>query len=95
MTIGYAMCGSFCTHTKSLEILVKLREYGHDILPIMSEITATTDTRFGKSKDLMARVEEICQNEIIKTIVAAEPLGPKMATNSLSRRFRLTPARAV
>ena len=43
--IGYALCGSFCTLSRSVEILTQLKEKGYDILPIMSEITATTDTR--------------------------------------------------
>ena len=41
--IGYALCGSFCTLFRSVEILTQLKEKGYDILPIMSEITATTD----------------------------------------------------
>ena len=77
------MCGSFCTHKKSLEILRKLKDNGYDILPIISEITAVSDTRFGTAKALVSAVEDICENEAIKTIIAAEPLGPSEILDAL------------
>lgn len=83
MKIGYAMCGSFCTHKKSLEILRKLKDNGYDILPIISEIAATSDTRFGTAKALVSAVEDICEKEAIKTIIAAEPLGPREKLDAL------------
>ena len=81
--IGYAMCGSFCTHEKSLAQLEKLKEQGFDIQPIMSETVYTTDTRFGKAKDLIERVEGICGHSVIHTIVAADPLGPQHPLDAL------------
>ena len=36
--IGYAMCGSFCTLSRSLEVMRSLALSGRDILPIMSPI---------------------------------------------------------
>ena len=56
--IGYAFCGSFCTHKKSLEQLKCLRKRGYDILPIMSDNVYNTDTYFGKADDLKKEVEE-------------------------------------
>ena len=76
MNIGFAMCGSFCTFSKALEELRKLAAE-HQVFPIMSETAYTTDTRFGKAKDIALEVEEICGKKIIHTIVGAEPLGPK------------------
>ncbi len=81
--IGYAFCGSFCTHKKSLEQLRRLKEKGYDILPIMSENVYNTDTRFGKASELACEVEEITQNKVISTIVDAEPLGPKIVLDAL------------
>lgn len=81
--IGYAFCGSFCTHKKSLEELKKLKEKGYDILPIMSENVYNTDTRFGKAGDLISEVEKITQNKVISSIVDAEPLGPKIELEAL------------
>jgi dipicolinate synthase subunit B len=81
--IGYAFCGSFCTHAQSLEELKKLKNQGYDILPIMSENVYNTDTRFGKASDLIKEVEEITNNRVISSIVDAEPLGPKIELEAL------------
>ena len=81
--IGFAMCGSFCTHAASLEVLTRLKAQGYDILPIMSEITASTDTRFGKAADLVARVEALCGHSVVTTIPDAEPLGPARPMEAL------------
>ena len=74
--IGYAMCGSFCTHKSSLAQLEALVARGFDVLPVMSETVYTTSTRFGEASELVRRVEEICSHKVIHTIVDAEPLGP-------------------
>ena len=81
--IGYAFCGSFCTHSQSLEQMKSLVEQGYDVLPIMSENVYATDTRFGKASSLIERVEQIIGKKIIHTIVDAEPLGPKIALDAL------------
>ena len=81
--IGYAFCGSFCTHRKSIEELKKLKSLGYDILPIMSENAYSTDTRFGKAEDFIKEVEEITSHKVVHTIVEAEPLGPKIELEAL------------
>ncbi len=81
--IGYAFCGSFCTHKKSLEQLRGLKEKGYDILPIMSDNVYNTDTYFGKAEDLKKEVREITGREIVHSIVDAEPLGPKIHLDAL------------
>ena len=55
--IGFALCGSFCTHSKSLEQMNKLTLAGYEILPIVSENVYTTDTRFGTSAELMEKIK--------------------------------------
>lgn len=75
--IGFAMCGSFCTFSKSLSQLTHLVDKGYSILPVMSENAYNTDTRFGKAADIISQVEEITQNKIIHSIKGAEPVGPK------------------
>ena len=81
--IGYAFCGSFCTHKKSLNELKNLKAQGYEVLPIMSDNVYNTDTRFGKAKDLISEVEEITGNKIVHTIVDAEPLGPKIFLDAM------------
>ncbi len=77
ITLGYAMTGSFCTLKASLSALEELAKYPIKIKPIMSETVYNTDTRFFKAQDLINRVEEICGEKVIHTIVGAEPIGPK------------------
>lgn len=81
--LGYAFCGSFCTHAAALRELEKLLEAGQEILPIMSETVYSTDTRFGRAADLRERVETLTGHRILHSIVDAEPLGPKIVLDAL------------
>lgn len=75
--IGFAVCGSFCTHSAALTALEQLcREY-ETVIPIVSEICTVTDTRFGTAKDLVEKLELITGNTVVTGITAAEPIGPK------------------
>lgn len=76
-TIGFAMCGSFCTFSKTIAALEQLKATGADIVAIMSETSCSTDTRFGKAEDFIERLEEITGKPVIKTVKEAEPIGPK------------------
>lgn len=78
--MGYAVCGSFCTIDKTLEQMRILSEE-YDILPVVSEIVQTTDTRFGKAEDILKKIEEICSRKIISSVNDAEPIGPKNLTD--------------
>ena len=75
--VGFAFCGSFCTHREVLEELEHLTKTYATVIPILSEASATTDTRFGTAAQLRARVEELTGHAIIDTIKDAEPIGPK------------------
>ncbi len=74
--VGYAICGSFCTISKSVKELEKIsKEY--EITPIFSEIVNSTDTRFGTSLELKNKIHELTGKEPIISIKEAEPIGPK------------------
>ena len=75
--IGYAFCGSYCTHKDSLTQLDRLIGEGYEIQPIVSENVYSTDTRFGSAKELVGRLSRMCGRDVIHTVVDAEPLGPK------------------
>ena len=75
--IGYALCGSYCTHRASLDELKSLLSQNYKIQPIVSENVYSTDTRFGTAKALIDELEGLCGREVIHSIVDAEPLGPK------------------
>lgn len=76
-SIGFALCGSFCTFEEVLPVVLTLVEDGYDVTPIMSEYAYATDTRFGRALDFARRLELITDNKLIHTIVDAEPIGPK------------------
>lgn len=75
-TVGFALTGSFCTLKQSFDLMEKLREQ-YDILPILSERVATTDTRFFKKEEVLDRIEALCGRKPVTTVPEAEPLGPK------------------
>ena len=75
--VGFAVCGSFCTHEKVLKALEALTEIYETVIPIVSEISAFTDTRFGTSEDLLERLEDLTGNDVLLDIPSVEPIGPK------------------
>ena len=81
--IGFAMCGSFCTHKKAVEQLKSLIACGYEVQPIMSENVYSTDTYFGTCESLKTEITQLCGKEIIHTVVDAEPLGPKISLEAL------------
>ncbi len=76
--ICYAMCGSFCTLNQNFEVLEKMCKSGVEFLPVMSEKTYSTDTRFGKAVDHVSKLENLCGKTVIHTVPDAEPIGPKL-----------------
>ena len=82
-TIGFAITGSFCTFSKVLPEIKKIAETGARIVPIMSEISYSTDTRFGKAEDFIWQIKDITGSEIITSIKTAEPIGPKNLLDAL------------
>ncbi len=77
-SIGFAFTGSFCTFNKTIEELKKLKNIKNTIItPIMSFNSYNLDSKFGKAKDFIEKIENITQNKIIHTIQDAEPIGPK------------------
>ena len=75
--IGFAITGSFCTFSKIPEQIQSLIDMGADVIPIMSETSYSTDTRFGTADDFVKNIENITGKKIISTIRDAEPIGPK------------------
>lgn len=82
MTIGFALCGSFCTYSQVFPIIKQLRET-HDIVPIFSGVSYTTDSRFGTAQEHIQTVTKICGREPLHTIAQVEPIGPKKLLDAL------------
>ncbi len=73
---GFAMTGSYCTYAKVMEAARRLSQL-YDLTPILSENAGSTDTRFGAAADFRTALETYTGKDIIDTIAAAEPIGPK------------------
>ncbi len=80
--IGIAMTGSFCTYKKVFPEIERLAGK-YDIIPIMSEVSFKTDTRFGKSEEHRKRLEELTGEKVLSTINEVEPIGPKKLLDAL------------
>ncbi|GAC43185.1 dipicolinate synthase subunit B [Paenibacillus popilliae] len=76
ITVGYALTGSHCTLEEAMSQIQRFVDAGAQVIPIASNTVMTTDTRFGTSQGWQEQLKEITGNDIISTIVEAEPLGP-------------------
>ena len=83
VTIGFALCGSFCTFSLVIPIVESLVEQGYSVIPIMSNTAYNTDTRFGKAEEFAEKICDICHTPVVHTIYDAEPFGPKKLLDAL------------
>lgn len=81
--IGFALCGSFCTHEAVLKALKTLTEIYQTVIPIVSEISAASDTRFGTAESLLEQVRTLTGRDALRTIPDVEPIGPRKLLDAL------------
>ena len=82
MTVGFAMCGSFCTFEKVFPVMAQLAQ-DHDIIPIFSQASCCTDSRFGSAQEHIQKAADICGKKPLNTIAQVEPIGPKKLLDAL------------
>jgi dipicolinate synthase subunit B len=82
-TVGYAITGSHCTFEEVMPVIQRFVDEGAKVIPIVSNTVLTTDTRFGTSQSWQKQLKDITGNDIISTIVEAEPLGPSQILDVL------------
>ena len=75
--IGCAMTGSFCTFRAVFDAWRALRAKGAELIPILSFNAGSLDNRFYTAADARQILTEICGHEILDSIPAVEPIGPK------------------
>ena len=83
ITIGFALCGSYCTFEAVFKQIEALKKLDYNIIPIMSENSYSLDTRFGDASHWREKMRDITGNRIIHTIPSAEPIGPKKLLDAL------------
>ena len=82
MTVGFAMCGSFCTFSEVFPVMQEVAKL-HHVIPIFSFASASIDSRFGMAQTHMQQAEEICGTAPLCSIEAVEPIGPKKLLDAL------------
>lgn len=80
--VGLAMCGSYCTYEAVFAAAEKLAEE-YELVPIMSENAAETDSRFGAAAEHIKRLMLITGKRVVSTVAEAEPLGPAEPMDAL------------
>lgn len=80
--IGLAMCGSYCTYAEVFALAEEMAEK-YDIVPIMSDTAAETDSRFGAASEHIRRLMALSGKRVISSVTEAEPLGPAIPLDAL------------
>lgn len=80
--LGLAVCGSFCTFEDLLPAAEALAQ-DYELIPILSPAAYGTDTRFGLATAFVKSLRELCGHEVLTTLEAVEPLGPKKLLDAL------------
>ncbi|WP_135547261.1 dipicolinate synthase subunit B [Paenibacillus cymbidii] len=83
VTVGFALTGSHCTFEEVMPQIKRFVDAGATVVPVASQTLMTTDTRFGTSESWQKQLKDITGNDIISSIVDAEPLGPSKRFNVL------------
>ena len=77
MRIGIALTGSFCNLDMAFDTIAVLTSLGAEVTSIISYNVDDIDTRFYASDEVKRKLKELTGKPIIRTIVGAEPVGPK------------------
>ena len=82
MTVGFALCGSFCTFSQVFPVMEQLSGE-HQLMPILSPVVCSVNSRFGTAAGHIQKVTDICGCKPIMTVQEAEPIGPKKLLDAL------------
>lgn len=75
--IGFGITGSHCTYEDVVPVMKQLVDKGAKVTPFVSYTVQNTDTKFGKSKDWLKKIQEMTDEPIVDSIPKAEPFGPQ------------------
>ena len=78
LNVGLGITGSFCNFPRIKGLIDELKkEKVNKIIPIVSLVTKTYDTRFFVKDNFLDMLQRETGQNIIDNIVDAEPIGPK------------------
>ncbi len=80
--LGLALCGSYCTYEKLFGAIPALAER-YELVPIMSDTAAETDSRFGTAAEHIKKLMLLTGKKVVTTVAEAEPLGPARPMDAL------------
>ena len=80
--VGLGLCGSYCTYEKLFAAAERLADR-YELVPIMSDTAAETDSRFGTATEHIKKLMLLTGKKVVTTIVEAEPLGPAQPMDAL------------
>lgn len=75
--IGFGLTGSHCTYDQVVPQIQRLMDEGAKVTAFVTYTVKNTVTKFGDGRDWVKKVEEITGNEVVDSMVKAEPFGPK------------------
>ena len=82
LRVGLALCGSYCTYESVFAAAEELAAK-YELIPIMSDTAAETDSRFGTAAEHIRTLMDLTGKTVISTIAEAEPLGPALPMDAL------------
>ena len=80
--VGLALCGSYCSYDKLFAAAEPLAER-YELIPILSDTAAETDSRFGTAAEHIRRLMALTGRKVVTTIPEAEVLGPAEPLDAL------------
>ena len=72
--LGLALCGSYCTYETLFRAAGPLAER-YELIPIMSDTAAETDSRFGTATEHIRRLMALTGRRVVTTVAEAERFG--------------------
>lgn len=74
--IGWGITGSLCNLHRIWPQVERVLAAGAVVVPVVSQVVQSTDSRFGKAADTMQRVRILTGQEPVVSIAQAEGFGP-------------------
>lgn len=75
--IGLGITASHCTYEDVVPKIKSLTDAGATVVPIITPSVLHAATRFGTGQEWIEKIEKLAGEQVVSSIVEAEPFGPK------------------